>query len=222
MTPRGTLARPETLVWTVHTPPGAERSLVEIARFRGEVLYDGGRRPTYRLPDGRCVDPDPSDRDAYHVTASTSSGLIGVMRVVPLRATDQGVCQRLLGSDGLGRLLTTVGADRASTWEGSGWAVEAAHRTNGVGLALLAAGTALARRLELRVAIGAAGVRYGQYARIRRAGYRPVPGFDPLPVAKFADEVRMVWGADEHLATEFRELTEMVADQLKWPGPSPT
>ncbi len=222
MTPRGTLVRPEALVWTVHVPPSVDGSLAEIAEFHGEVLYDGGRRPSYRRPDGRCADPDPSDRDAYHVTASTSAGLAGVLRVAPLRATGQGVCQRLLGSDGLGRLLATIGADRASTWEGSGWAVRASHRSNGLGRGLLAAGAALAARLELRVAIGAAGVRYGQYARIRQAGYRAVPGFGPLPVAKFADEVRMVWGADDHLAADFRELVEAVGDQLTWPGLSPT
>jgi hypothetical protein len=220
MTPtsRRALDSPEPLTWTVHTPPGGDRSLSAISEFRGEVLYDGGRRPAYLRPDGRCADPDPSDQDAYHVTASTPSGLVGVMRVIPLLATSRGVCQRLLGSDDLGRLLTIIDADRAETWEGSGWAVSAVHRSNGLGRELLAAGTALAGQLGLRVAIGAAGVRYGQYARIRQAGYRAVPGFDPLPVAKFADEVRMVWGAEEHLVPEFRQLMKRVGGQVKLPG----
>jgi hypothetical protein len=210
------------MVWTVHAPSGADRPLDQIAEFRGQVLYDGGRRPAYRGPDGRCADPDQSDLDAYHITATADSDLVGVMRVVPLKVTSHGVCQRLLGSDGLGRLLAAIDADRSDTWEGSGWAVLPTHRSNGLGRALLAAGSALAGQLGLRVAIGAAGVRYGQYARIRTAGFRPVPGFGPLPVAKFADEVRMVWGTHEHLAPEFRELIRQVGDQLKWPGASPT
>lgn len=209
--------------WQVHPPPAGEPDwLVAVRRFRAEVLHADGLRPMFRRSDGQFRDDDPADPFAHHVVATDGGRPVAVFRVVPLGRTRRGVCERLIGSAPLGRLLTRIEADRADTWEGSGWAVHPERRRAALGVTALAAGQVVARRLGLRTAIGAAGSRYGQLYRILAAGYQPAPGIGSIYVPELVDDLQLVHGTLDTLRPGFQATVERAADLLRWQQGSPT
>lgn len=212
--------------WRVHPPPRDDcardtRILAEVRAFRAGVLWSGGLRPRFRDAAGRFVDDDPADPFAHHVVARVDGAIVAAMRVVPLAATDQGFCERMFGTEELEAAIGRVGATRAETWEGSGWAVEPSRRGAAMGLRVLAAASAVARALGLELAVGASGRRYGQLYRILSAGYRRAEGATPVEVEELADEVLLVLGRVAELRPRFRELVDGADDLLRWDRLSP-
>jgi hypothetical protein len=212
----------------VHPPPGAVDDsdvpawLVGARRFRAGVLFSDGLRPTFRGPDGEFHDDDPADLFAHHVVATAAGVPVATLRVIPLAATQLGFCERLLGRAPLERLLENIGTERADAWEGSGWAVRPGRRRATIGATVLAAGSAIAREIGLRHAIGASGSRYGQLYRILAAGYHRAPAVDPIPVPGLADDVQVVHGTLDTLRPGFQALVEQTADLLRWSDHYPT
>src|ERR1700730_6100988 len=43
--------------------------LKNVSALRGKVLFDNGKRPAFRTPDGGFLDPDPIDVRAFHILA---------------------------------------------------------------------------------------------------------------------------------------------------------
>jgi hypothetical protein len=218
--------RPTTR-WLVH-PPVAHDSgtgrwdgeipewLVQLRRFRAEVLHADGLRPSYRAADGTFHDDDPCDPFAYHVVALSDGALTATLRIVPLGETSTGVCDRLLGTDAVDKALAELGVDRSEACEGSGWAVHARRRRAAMGVRSLAAAPAVTGALGLRVMIGAVGVRYGALYRVLSAGYQRTPGFAPVEVPTFADEVQLVHMTFDKLRPSFRARVEQLAELLQW------
>jgi hypothetical protein len=210
--------------WCVYVPPAADGSwdgatpgwLAELRRFRAEMLYAEGLRPAFRGPDGIFRDDDPADPFAYHVVAVHDGKLIATFRVLRLTATHSGVCERLLGTDALNRWLTRLGIDHTLAWEGSGWVVRPIWRGMRMGLRMLAAGEAVATKLGLTHGIGASGTRHGQLYRVLSAGYRLVPGLDPIPVPALADDIQIVHGTLTTLRPAFQTLVAQTAELLEW------
>lgn len=134
------------------------------------MLFAGGLRPSFRDADGCYRDPDPADADAYHVAVSDSAGVQATFRALPLEQSHNGLCEPLLEGAGLDRLLRTVGASREDAWEGGGWAVDPAARSEGLGIRVLAAGVAVAERLGLRTMVGAAGTSTASTTSSSRSG----------------------------------------------------
>ncbi|HET9254509.1 MAG TPA: hypothetical protein VFO16_04820 [Pseudonocardiaceae bacterium] len=180
------------------------------------MLYADGLRPAFRRPDGVFRDDDPADPFAYHVVTIHDDRPIATLRVLRLSATHSGVCERLLGTDALNRLLTRLGIDQTVAWECSGWAVQPIRRSGGLGLRMLAAGGAVANKLDLTQGIGASGTRYGQLYRVLSAGYRLVPELDPIPVPALADDIQIVYGALTALRPAFQALVTQTAELLEW------
>lgn len=128
----------------------------------------------------------------------------------------------MYGSAAVERALADVGVGRDEAWEGSGWAVEPSRRGAAMGTRVLAAGSAVARELDLSTAIGASGRRYGQLHRILAAGYRRAEGIEPVEVDSLADEVQLVHGTLHELRPSFQDLVERSTDLLRWVDWSPT
>lgn len=168
--------------------------------------------------DGRFRDDDPADLVAHHVVARIEGAIVATLRVVPLAATGNGFCERMFGTPVIDRVLAEAGVPRSAAWEGSGWAVEPSRRGAAMGPRVLAAGSAVAARLGLGHAIGAAGRRYGQLYRILAAGYRRADGVPPVTVTALADDVALVHGALTELRPAFRELVDRSVDLLRWDG----
>ena len=209
------------LAWEVCLPPRADSEppswLDGLEAFRARVLYDGGRRPNFKTADGRFVDDDPVDLDAYHVIASSDDGIAGCFRVVPLATSQTALSERLLGAEGLDRTLARLGVVRAQATEGGGWAVDPSFRRQGLGVRLLATGVAVAERLGLEVMLGPSGVRDGQYRTLAKIGWRPVPGLRLMPVPKLADEICIGFAATMATSPRFRALVDEAAAGI---GPS--
>jgi hypothetical protein len=219
--------------WQVHLPIAADSGdgrwhgpvpgwLAELRRFRAEMLYADGLRPKYRALDGTYRDDDPCDPFSYQVVGWLDDVPVATMRVVPLAATRAGMCERLLGTSVLEPVLDVIGADRATTCEGSGWAVHAGRRGAAMGMRSLAAGIAVARVLGMRTMVGAVGIRYGALYRALSVGYRRAPGVDPVPVPALVDDVQLIHMTFDDLRPGFRERVEQVAELLRWDGASPT
>ncbi|MGH8908431.1 MAG: GNAT family N-acetyltransferase [Egibacteraceae bacterium] len=197
------------LAWDVCPPPAPGCRPVwldEVEAFRGRVLYDSGRRPGFLAGDGRCVDPDPGDRDAYHVIASSDDGIVGCFRVIALATAHSGVCEGLLGTQRLEDVLRALGTDRGRVSEGGGWAVDPGYRGQGLGLRLLATGVAVAERLGLTTMLGASGVSDGQCRTLAKVGGRPVPGIDLVGVPRLADDIRIMYTSAAAATPRFRAL----------------
>lgn len=219
--------------WQVYPPPAGGQGdgrwaspvpawLAEVRRFRAEVLHADGLRPAFRGLDGAYHDEDPADLLAHHVVATLDGVPIASLRVVPLGLSRNGVCERLLGTTVLEKLLSDLGVCREEVGEGSGWSVEPSRRGARMGARVLAAGFAVARELGLAVTIGATGTRYGQLYRILSAGYRRAQGVNPIFVASLADDVQLVHGRLHELRPGFQALVEKAADLLRWETDSPT
>jgi len=185
-----------------------------VRAFRAQVLFDHGRRPHFLATTGQYSDPDPADRDAYHVIASSDDGIAGCFRVLPLADAHAGLCERLVGGDRLDDVLHRLGTDRTRVSEGGGWAVDPHHRGQGLGLRLLATGVAMAERLGLEGMIGASGVRFGQCRLLERTGSRPVPFLDLLPVPWLADDVRVMFAWTRALRPDFRDLVREAGTEM--------
>lgn len=190
-----------------------------IRTFRARVLHDGGRRPTFRTADGRFADPDPIDEHAHHVVASADGRIVGTLRLLLLDATDRAFCDRLLGRERVDEILAGAGTHRGAVWEGSGWAVDPRRRTGAFGARVLAAGTAVAEALGRTHLIGAAGVRFGQYLRVRQLGYPAAAGIGPVALPRMADEVRIVCGPSATTTPAFRALVARAAAALRGASP---
>lgn len=225
------MSRPEP-DWRVYPPPASDPGegrctgpvpawLVDVRRFRGEMLYADGLRPIYRQLDGSFRDDDPCDPFAYHAIATLDGGLVATVRVVPLATTHSGVCERLFGTARLEQALINLGVDRAQTGEGSGWAVHSSWRGAAMGTRSLAACPALAYELGMRTVIGAVGIRYGALYRVLSAGYQRTTGFVPVEVPELADEVQLVHATLDDLRPSFVARVKQLTDLLKWPDYSP-
>lgn len=212
------------LTWQLHLPPGegidARLSssgyawLAELTEMRGRVLYDGGRRPAFRLADGSFADPDPLDAYAYHLLARPSACLVGCCRVVPLASAQPCGTESLLGRERFNRLLLEIGATRAHTGEASRWIVVPEHRGPRVGLRLVAGMWAIFRWLGLQTVIAMVGTRDGQNRALMRIGGRPVPGLAPLPSHKFDDEILVLSFDVSRPAKSFAVLIDEMAAPL--------
>jgi hypothetical protein len=190
--------------------------LVQVRRFRAEVLHADGLRPGFRAADGTFRDDDPCDPFAYHVVGLTDGAPTAALRVVPLAETCTGVCERLLGTAAVETALAELGLDRSEACEGSGWAVHAKRRRLGMGVRSLAAASAVTGALGLRVMLGAVGVHYGALHRVLATGIQRIPGFPPVAVPAYADEVQLVHMTFDKLRPSFRARVEQLAELLQW------
>ncbi|HVL84120.1 MAG TPA: hypothetical protein VM367_07540, partial [Pseudonocardia sp.] len=202
----------EDACWLADVPPW----LARLRAFRAEVLFADGLRPAFRDVDGRFRDDDPVDPFAHHVVATLDGVPIATLRVVPIEFTRIGFCERMFGGRAVEKVLAAAGSTRATTWEGSGWAVGPTRRGAAMGSRVLAAGSAVARELGLTTAIGAAGRRYGQLYRILSAGYQRAEDIAPVEVPSLADDVQLVHGTLDELRPSFRDLVERIRPLLRW------
>ena len=208
-----------TLRWIVRTAPqnnGSPAWLEDLVAFRGRVLYDRGRRPSFLNGEGQLADRDPADQVAYQVIAYEGGGIAGCFRVAPLAHFGYSLCDRLLGPERTDGALRGLAFSREQAFEGGGWAVDSGARIKGLGLRLFAAGVAVAEYLGYQLMLGACGTRYGQYEKLASTGMRPVPRLPTLPVPKFADELCVVFG--ETRALDRGSVSWSTKPQLKWRG----
>lgn len=207
-----------SVTWTVYPPPRRPVGwLDELRAFRARVLYDDGRRPCFRTPDGGFADPDPADLDAYHIVTLTGNGFAGCVRLLPLEVARTGLCEQLLGSTRLEAVLARLGTTRAHTAETGGWVLDRHHRSTALAFRQCALVAALAEYLGLQMLIGANGTRDGQARALKRiAGYHAVPELHPIPVPRYDDEVRICYtrGLDSDGRPRLQSIRKQLLSEL--------
>jgi hypothetical protein len=104
------------IIWKLYPPPIVNSStldwLAELSEMRGRLLYAEGRRPAFRLSNGKFADDDGLDRYAYHLLAHAPSGLVGCGRLVSLAAVAKCATETLVGSQPLDNALLAANVSR--------------------------------------------------------------------------------------------------------------
>ena len=182
------------ITWQIHTPPG-ERTLdwlKDVSELRGQVFYEDGRRPAFKLADGRFADPDPLDLHAHHIIASSSGRAVGCVRLVPVVGTPAGVTEQLLGPARFAEMLASVGVTRTQAVGCERWVADPDCRGSRVGVLLAAGAVAAARSLGFKLLFCSVGTRARQDRILSRLGLRPVAGFPLIDVPTWNDAVRVM------------------------------
>lgn len=189
------------LTWCVVTPRmgphaglpaiGPPTTAEQIAEFRARVLFDAGRRPSFRK-EGSYADADPLDRHAFQIAIRAEGEIIGCIRTNPTSTTPPSSMASLLGADLLGRVLRSLGVDRRHCWDGGRWAVDPGRQRASIGGELACAAMAVARYLGARRLVGVAGVRGRQAARLVSLGAQYVSSCPTIEARALDDELRVV------------------------------
>ena len=103
------------------------------------MLFDHGRRPSFQTLDGRLTDPDPFDHLAYHLVARSDDGLVGCLRIVPLKVGPP-LSESNFGNGVLQELLDRLQCSRLVVAEVGRWLVREDMRRKQIGMRLVAGG----------------------------------------------------------------------------------
>src|SRR6201987_4865196 len=76
--------QPPTAISALQSAKTVPTWLEESRSLRGAVIFNDGRRPSFRDADGKYYDPDPIDLSSWHVLAYHGPLLAGCVRVYPL------------------------------------------------------------------------------------------------------------------------------------------
>lgn len=207
------------ITWKLYPPPGVTAAtpdwLAELSAMRGRLLYAEGRRPAFRLANGRFADEDALDRDAYHLLAYAATGLVGCIRLVPLAAVARCVTETLVGSHPFQHALLILDVSRHQAAECGRWMVEPEYRSNSMLAMRLAAGIiALGRQLGHRILVGPTGTRDGQANLLMRIGMQPLPTLTPQTVPLYSDEFQFIYIDPRCASAKFMLLINQMAERL--------
>lgn len=207
------------IIWKLYPPPlmtaAAPDWLAELSEMRGRLLYAEGRRPAFRLSNGKFADDDALDRNAYHLLAYAATGLIGCIRLVPLAAVARCVTETLVGNQPFHDALLALNVSRHQAAECGRWIVAPEYRRNSMLSMRLAAGIiALGRQLEHKILVGPTGTRDGQANLLIRIGMQPLPTLAPLAVPLYSDEFQFIYIDPRCASAKFTLLINQMAEQL--------
>jgi hypothetical protein len=185
--------------------------LAELREMRGRVLYDQGRRPCFRMSDGKFDDPDPADLLAHHIVAQSGGHPVGCARIVPSKHLRSGFVSGTIGGQLFEAILEQLGTNPEQVCEASRWAVVPECRGL-LGRQIVVAAWAVARWLSFRTAFVLAFTCQKQDHALIRMGARPVPGLSLFPSTISNDQCRLlyfdVWHPSEWMEKQIAEMTD--------------
>jgi hypothetical protein len=198
----------------LHLPPSTETAwLQRVRRMRGEVIYAGGRRPSFLRPDGRFDDPDTGDFHSFHIVARCGGSVVGGVRYAALNGGFQSMVASVIGATRLESQIRDMGVDPGRVGEASRWTVPPEYR-GVLGRRLAAASWALARWLGSEVSFVVAGTRERQDIALIRMGARPVAGVPLIPCEEFDDELRLIYFQVAEVPASMRPHLDAAAAEL--------
>lgn len=171
---------------------GPPTSAAQIAEFRARVLFDAGRRPSFRTGAGQFDDADPLDRYAFQIALREDGALVGCIRTNPTSSSPPSSMATALGPARLEQVLASLGVAQDECWDGGRWAVDPARQRAAIGGALACAAMAVARHLGGRRLVGVAGVRGGQAERLVSLGATYVAACPSVEARAWDDVLRVV------------------------------
>ncbi|GLZ78477.1 ubiquitin activation protein [Actinorhabdospora filicis] len=194
---------------------GDTEALAEIQDLRARVLYDNGRRPSFRHTDGRHTDPQDLDHDAWHFLARREPGArpLGYVRLAMPRATARFQSREYLGDQAYDALLTEHGLPAGRVFEHSRLVVEHRARKLGLGIHLNAVAIAAAHALGAAAMTGTSGTKDGQDRFHERFGFRAVPGTRRY-VERYTEDVVLMMQRTAEGAGEYTDLIARLAAEF--------
>ena len=164
LTPRNEVACADSIRW--------------IQELRARILFDHGRRPAFRGPDGAHVDDQDLDYGAWHFIArrELNGPLLGYIRLSTPATGELFQSRQYLGVQRYEQLLRSEGFQVEETFEHSRLVVEHRARKLGLGVYLDALAIAAAHSLGAKAMIGTSGTKDGQDHFHERFGFRSVEG----------------------------------------------
>ncbi|HEV3145015.1 MAG TPA: GNAT family N-acyltransferase [Gemmataceae bacterium] len=193
--------------------------LREIWALRGEVFYDGGARPQFKIGADRFEDSDPGDFWAFHVTCHCDGKAVGCVRVLPLVGPTLGVAEQVLGTAAIERMLASLECSREKAFEGGRWVVHDSMRNRRAAQMLIAGAMLVAATAKLTIGICAVGMKRKQDAMLRRLGFNNVPGVEPVFIERFEDTIRMVYVRPSKLERYLSKLMDEMSVNLGLQNP---
>ena len=194
----------------------ADDALVgEVRRLRARILYDRGRRPDFRTPDGVYADDQELDFGAWHFFARRRphGQPLGYVRLSTPETSELFQSRAYLGSERFEEVLRGYGLGAAETFEHSRLVVEHHARKLGLGVHLNAVAIAAAQHLGAKAMIGTSGTADGQDRFHERFGFRPVPGTRRYVEQYTEDVVAMLYRVVEP-AGEYSDLVEHLEEEF--------
>jgi 3-oxoacyl-[acyl-carrier-protein] synthase-3 len=149
-----------------------------VRELRARILFDDGRRPDFRDPDGSYTDVQDLDYGAWHFIArrEVDGPPLGYVRLATPAAGPLFQSREYLGAERYDELLRAEGLNPDHVFEHSRLVVERQARRLGLGRYLNAHAIAAAHCLGAAAMIGTSGTADGQDGFHQRFGFRPVPG----------------------------------------------
>ncbi|WP_405488355.1 ThiF family adenylyltransferase [Nocardia sp. NBC_00511] len=201
-----------------------------LRELRARILFDHGRRPDFRAPDGSHVDDQDLDYGAWHFVArrEPDGPPLGYIRLSTPETGELFQSRFYLGDDAYQRLLADENTTAAKTFEHSRLVIEHRARKLGLGAYLNAVAIGAAHHLGAELMVGTSGTQDGQDRFHGRFGFRPVPGTRRY-TRQYTEEVillvhRVAEGAGEYtdlVAGMCSHFPEFAAEPMVLPPPGP-
>ncbi|MBB2913899.1 putative N-acetyltransferase YhbS [Streptosporangium becharense] len=192
-------------------PFGAEPWQRELRAFRGEMIYDNGRLPRFRLASGKFDDTDEHDDHAYHMVcrAPSTEEIIASARLAPAELLEPSRVMQM-DEEVATRILESEGFRRSDVLEGARWIVDPRHRGRRIGKLLVVAANVLARHLHRKMIWVGAITAAGQDATLRRLGFHEASA-DEYVLPLVGDNVRVLFCRPEQVLQRDPALTAHIA-----------
>ncbi|WP_330328829.1 GNAT family N-acetyltransferase [Streptomyces sp. NBC_00536] len=193
--------------------PEAAELVGSIRELRARILFDRGRRPDFRTPEGGYADDQELDFGAWHFVGRREADgpPLGYVRLSTPETGALFQSRAYLGADRYEEVLREHGLGVAETFEHSRLVVEHQARKLGLGVHLNATAIAAARCLGAKAMIGTSGTADGQDRFHERFGFRPVPGTRRYVGQYTEDVVIMLYRAADR-AGEYTDLVERLEE----------
>lgn len=198
---------------------GPPTTAAQIAELRGRVLFDGGRRPSFRDAEGRYDDPDPLDRHAFLIGVRQGGDLVGCIRTNPTSTSPPSSMASALGPKLLEEVVGALGVAQRECWDGGRWTVDPSRQRAAIGGELACAAMAVARYFGGRRLVGVAGLRGRQAERLVSLGARYVAACPVVEAKGWDDELRVVAFDLDHVERDVGNAMAVTTELLDgaWP-----
>ena len=164
-----------------------------VVRFRGEVIYENGLRPSFCLTDGSYADYCVFDRSSYHVLAYFNDRLVGCVRLYLLSSGKSSYCEYFIGRQKIAKISNDLGVSYHELSEVSRWVVQPEFRGKNLGTLLMAGIIFLAHQLGQKIVLAMSGTVMKQDRALIRMGFQPVQDIPLYPEATVMDNLRLIY-----------------------------
>lgn len=121
----------------------------DVSKLRGEIFYENGKRPAFRLKNGEFYDRDEFETNSHHILAYHGEKLIGAVRLLPIIPPDYvGITSKVVGKEAFMGILQELFKEKTRLLEINRLVVHRNYQHYSVGMYLCAASWVIAEYLH--------------------------------------------------------------------------